>query len=108
MLGHTHIGERYNARIVWESWEICVASLGSLGSGEQRFILWLEESNYTSLNTFLANTSRNEGGIGVGSKSEAGVELEELPEFQHPFTFKSEHGLLTLRHCSVEMFPENY
>ena len=43
-----------------------------------------------------------------GSKSEAGVELGKLPEFQHPFTFKSEHGLPTLRHCSVEMFPEDY
>ena len=102
------MGEWVNAQIVQRSWTDYVASLGSLGSGEQRFILWLEESNYTSRNTFLANTSRNEGTIGGGSKSEAGVELEELPEFQHPFTFKSEHGLPTLRHCSVEMFPEDY
>ena len=102
------MGEWVSAQIVRGSWTDYVASLGSLGSGEQRFILWLEESNYTSCNTFLANTSRSEGGIGGGSKSEAGVEPEELPEFQQPFTFKSKHGLPTLPDCGVEVFPEDY
>ena len=102
------MGEWVSAQIVRGSWTDYVASLGSLGSGEQRFILWLEESNYTSSNTFLANTSRSEGGIGGGNKSEAGVEPEELPEFQQPFTFKSKHGLPTLPYCSVEVFPEDY
>ena len=82
--------------------------MGSLGSGEQRFILCLEESEYTSRNTFLTNTSRSEGGIGGGKKSEAGVEPEELLEFQQPFTFKSKHGLPTLPDCGVEVFPEDY
>ena len=102
------MGEWDNARIVWGSWTNYVASLGSLGSGEQRFILCLEESEYTSRNTYLTNTSRSEGGIGGGSKSEAGVEPEELPEFQQPFTFKSKHGLPTLPYCSMEVFPEDY
>ena len=102
------MGEWVNAQIVWGSWTDYVASLGSLGSGEQRFILCLEESNYTSHNTFLTNTSRSEGGIGGGNKSEAGVEPEEPPEVQQPFTFKSKHGLPTLLHCNVEMFPEDY
>ena len=108
MLGHTHIGERDNARIVWGSWAICVASLGSLGSGEQQFILCLEESDYASRNTFLTNTSRSEGETEGGRKSEAGTEPEELPEVQQPVTFKTKHGLPILPDCGVEVFPEDY
>ena len=108
--------------------------MGSLGSGEQQFILCLEESHYASRNTFLTNTSRSEGGTGGGSKSEAGAEpeelpeaqqpvtfntkhglptlpdygMEELPEAEQPITFKTKHGLPTLPDCGVEVFPEDY
>ena len=82
--------------------------MGSLGSGEQKFILCLEESDYASRNTFLTNTSRSEGGTGGGSKSEAGAEPEELPEAQQPVTFKAKHGLPTLPENGVEVFPKDY
>ena len=102
------MGEWDNARIVWGSWTSYVASLGSLGSGEQQFILCLEESDYASRNTFLTNTSRSEGGTGGGSKSEAGTEPEELPEAHQPVNYKAKHGLPTLPNCGVEVFSEDY
>ena len=102
------MGEWDNARIVWGSWTNYVASLGSLGSGEQRFILCLEESNYTSRNTFLTNTSRSEGETGGGSKSEAGTEPEELPEVHQPVTLRAKHGLPTLPDYGVEGLQEDY
>ena len=86
---------------------MCVASSGSLSLGEQQFVLCLEESDYASRNTFLGNTTRNEGGTGGGSKIEAGAELEELPEVQQPVTFKAKHGLPTLPDCGVEVSPED-
>ena len=108
MLGHTHNGERDNARTVWVSWAIYVASLDSLGSGEQQFILCLEESDYASRNTFLTNTSRSEGETGGGSKSEAGTEPEKLPEVQQPVTLKAKHGLPMLPDYGVEVLQEDY
>ena len=82
--------------------------MGSLGSGEQQFILCLEESDYASRNTFLTNTSRSKGGTGGGSKSEARTEPEELPEVQQPVTLKAKHGLPTLPDCGVEVLQEDY
>ena len=87
---------------------MCVASSGSLGLGEQQFVLCLEKSDYASRNTILMNTSRSEGETGGGSKIEAWVELQELPEVPEPVTFKAKHGLPTLTDCDVEVFPEDY
>ena len=87
---------------------MCVASSGSLNLGEQQFVLCLEKSDYASRNTILMNTSRSEGETGGGSKIEAWVELQELPEVPEPVTFKAKHGLPTLNDCDVEVFPEDY